>query len=57
MIITKRSCFSKFQVKTWEGLYDPDIERQKLLLKEDVKPLRAYPFVYLSLSIFPLVNR
>ncbi|XP_064638750.1 cyclic AMP receptor-like protein A isoform X2 [Lineus longissimus] len=45
------------KVKTWEGLYDPDIERQKLLLKEDVKPLRAYPFVYLSLSIFPLVNR
>ncbi len=27
------------------------------LLKEDVKPLRAYPFVYLITNIFPLVNR
>ncbi|XP_066267695.1 cyclic AMP receptor-like protein A [Branchiostoma lanceolatum] len=45
------------KVKRWEGTYDPDVERNKDLLKEDIKPLRAYPFIYLALSIFPLVHR
>ncbi|KAI0217313.1 hypothetical protein LSAT2_030832 [Lamellibrachia satsuma] len=45
------------KVKNWEGLYDPDVEHSKAVLKEDVKPLRAYPFVYLVVSLFPLINR
>ncbi|KAL5004296.1 hypothetical protein ScPMuIL_017752 [Solemya velum] len=45
------------QVSTWEGTYDPDTERRKELLKDDIKPLRAYPFVYLAVSLFPLINR
>ncbi|CAD5113002.1 DgyrCDS2204 [Dimorphilus gyrociliatus] len=43
--------------KTWEGTYDPDAERRKKFLKDEVKPLMAYPFIYLVLSIFPLINR
>jgi hypothetical protein len=27
------------------------------LLKEDIKPLRVYPFIYLAVSVFPLINR
>ncbi|XP_013420698.1 cyclic AMP receptor-like protein A [Lingula anatina] len=45
------------RVHTWEGTYDPDVERNKQMLKEDIKPLRGYPFVYLAVSIFPLINR
>nr|KAG5692319.1 hypothetical protein BaRGS_009529 [Batillaria attramentaria] len=32
------------------------LSRQRML-KEDIKPLRLYPFVYLAVSIFPLINR
>ncbi|CAH1780902.1 unnamed protein product [Owenia fusiformis] len=45
------------RVKTWEGTYDPDTERSKQLLKEDIKPLKGYPFVYLAVSLFPLIDR
>ncbi|CAE1269103.1 GCR1 [Acanthosepion pharaonis] len=45
------------KVSTWEGTYDPDTERNKQMLKEDIKPLRGYPFVYLAVSIFPLIYR
>ncbi|XP_070537843.1 cyclic AMP receptor-like protein A isoform X2 [Ptychodera flava] len=45
------------KVKAWEGTYDPDTERSKQLLKEEIKPLIAYPFIYLIISIFPLINR
>jgi len=27
------------------------------MLKEDIKPLRLYPFIYLAISLFPLINR
>lgn len=45
------------KVSTWEGTYDPDTERNKQMLKEDIKPLRGYPFVCLAVSIFPLIYR
>ncbi|WAR27278.1 hypothetical protein MAR_012982 [Mya arenaria] len=45
------------KVSTWQGTYDPDTERNKQMLKEDIKPLRLYPFVYLAISIFPIINR
>ncbi|XP_048247318.1 cyclic AMP receptor-like protein A isoform X3 [Haliotis rufescens] len=45
------------KANTWEGTYDPDTEREHQMLKEDIKPLRFYPFVYLAVSIFPLINR
>ncbi|KAL4220149.1 hypothetical protein ACF0H5_020561 [Mactra antiquata] len=51
------SCVLSRKVSTWEGTYDPDTERNKQMLKEDIKPLRAYPFVYLATSLFPLINR
>jgi hypothetical protein len=28
-----------------------------MLLKEDVKPLRFYPLAYISLNVFPFINR
>lgn len=40
-----------------EHMIDPDSERQAAMLKEDIKSLRAYPFIYLAASIFPLINR
>lgn len=45
------------RLSTWHGTYDPDSERQAAMLKEDIKSLRAYPFIYLAASIFPLINR
>ncbi|XP_025079292.1 cyclic AMP receptor-like protein A isoform X2 [Pomacea canaliculata] len=45
------------KASTWEGTYDPDTERNHQMLREDIKPLRLYPFVYLIVSIFPLINR
>lgn len=45
------------KASSWEGTYDPNTERQHRLLKEDIKPLRVYPFIYLAVSIFPLINR
>ncbi|CAC5423333.1 GCR1 [Mytilus coruscus] len=45
------------KASSWQGTYDPDTERQKQMLKEDIKPLTAYPFVYIAVSIFPLINR
>ncbi|XP_077988029.1 cyclic AMP receptor-like protein A isoform X2 [Glandiceps talaboti] len=45
------------KVKAWEGTYDPETERSKQLLKEEIKPLLVYPFIYLLISIFPLINR
>ncbi|XP_069103712.1 cyclic AMP receptor-like protein A isoform X2 [Argopecten irradians] len=45
------------KASSWQGTYDPDTERHKELMKEDIKPLRAYPCIYLAVSIFPLINR
>ncbi|XP_065185677.1 cyclic AMP receptor-like protein A isoform X2 [Sycon ciliatum] len=45
------------QVRRWDGTYNPETQRDKERLKEDVRPLKAYPVIYLVLSIFPLVNR
>lgn len=51
------SCILSKKADTWEGTYDPDTERAKQMLKDDIKPLRAYPFVYLAATFFPLINR
>ncbi|XP_060080370.1 cyclic AMP receptor-like protein A isoform X1 [Ylistrum balloti] len=45
------------KASSWQGTYDPDTEHHKELMKEDIKPLRAYPCIYLAVSIFPLINR
>ncbi|PIK35738.1 putative cyclic AMP receptor-like protein A isoform X2 [Apostichopus japonicus] len=41
----------------WVGSYNPDNERQRQILKEYIRPLKAYPLIFLLLSIFPLINR
>ena len=39
------------------GLLDPMKERSMLVLKSDVRPLIAYPLVYLIVNAFAFVNR
>nr|XP_014343476.1 PREDICTED: G-protein coupled receptor 1-like [Latimeria chalumnae] len=48
---------AKERVLTWSGTYDPERERSKVLLAEEIKPLKWYPCVYLAVSVFPLINR
>ncbi|PVD18342.1 hypothetical protein C0Q70_20891 [Pomacea canaliculata] len=55
--VTSKLGGSPSLASTWEGTYDPDTERNHQMLREDIKPLRLYPFVYLIVSIFPLINR
>ncbi|KAK7090253.1 cyclic AMP receptor-like protein A isoform X2 [Littorina saxatilis] len=50
-------CMLRRRASSWEGTYDPDTERNHRMLKEDIKPLQFYPFVYLIVSVFPLINR
>ncbi|XP_062606292.1 uncharacterized protein LOC134268109 [Saccostrea cucullata] len=45
------------RLSTWKGTYDPEKERQTAMLKDDIKYLRAYPFVYLAVSVFSLIDR
>ena len=45
------------QMSRWQGNYNPDSERNHTLIEEDIKVLKAYPFIYLLLSIFPLILR
>ena len=45
------------QLSSWQGNYDPNEQRNIDLAEEDIKALKAYPFIYLVLSIFPLILR
>lgn len=47
----------KRQAETWSGSYTPEMELQKELMREHIKPLRLYPIIYLVCSIFGLINR
>jgi hypothetical protein len=49
-IVNKRS-------KERIGSYSPELERNMTLLKEEVKPLRYYPLVFMAANVFPLINR
>ncbi|XP_051782093.1 uncharacterized protein si:dkey-100n23.5 isoform X1 [Erpetoichthys calabaricus] len=48
---------AKERVLLWSGTYDPERERRKALLVQEIKPLKWYPSVYLLVSLFPLINR
>ena len=41
----------------WQGNIDADAEANQEALLDDIKVLKGYPFVYLFLSIFPLILR
>ncbi|XP_032230476.1 G-protein coupled receptor 1 [Nematostella vectensis] len=45
------------QAKSWGGTYSAEDERNKAMMKEHVRPLMAYPCIYLATSIFPLIHR
>ncbi|CAK8673199.1 uncharacterized protein LOC143468932 [Clavelina lepadiformis] len=45
------------QMTSWGGNYNPDDEFNNAVMEDDIKVLKAYPFVYLALSIFPLILR
>lgn len=41
----------------WQGTYDAAVQRNKELLREEIKPLLWYPTVYFAVYIMPLANR
>ena len=41
----------------WTGKYDPESERLKEKMQQEVRPLLWYPLIYFVINIFPLVNR
>ncbi len=43
--------------RTWQGTYDPTVQREKEGLREDIKSLLWYPTVYFAVSLLPLINR
>ncbi|KAK3697933.1 hypothetical protein QZH41_013013, partial [Actinostola sp. cb2023] len=45
------------QARAWVGTYNAEDERNRDLMKKHVKPLMAYPCIYLATSIFPLAHR
>ncbi|XP_070831671.1 cyclic AMP receptor-like protein A [Chaetodon trifascialis] len=45
------------RMQSWLGTFNPERERRKVSLAEEIKPLKWYPSVYLLVSIFPLINR
>ncbi|XP_048855123.1 LOW QUALITY PROTEIN: cyclic AMP receptor-like protein A [Brienomyrus brachyistius] len=45
------------RMQSWFGTFNPDRERRKVSLAEEIKPLKWYPSVYLLVSLFPLINR
>ncbi|XP_077473052.1 cyclic AMP receptor 4 isoform X2 [Stigmatopora argus] len=50
-------CVANKRMQSWLGTFNPERERRKVSLAEEIKPLKWYPSVYLLVSIFPLINR
>ncbi|XP_032385774.1 uncharacterized protein si:dkey-100n23.5 isoform X2 [Etheostoma spectabile] len=50
-------CVANARMQSWLGTFNPERERRKVSLAEEIKPLKWYPSVYLLVSIFPLINR
>uniref|UniRef100_A0A3B5MY19 G-protein coupled receptors family 2 profile 2 domain-containing protein n=1 Tax=Xiphophorus couchianus TaxID=32473 RepID=A0A3B5MY19_9TELE len=49
-------CVANKRMQSWRGTFNPERERRKVSLAEEIKPLKWYPSVYLLVSTFPLVN-
>ncbi|XP_026886860.2 cyclic AMP receptor-like protein A isoform X1 [Electrophorus electricus] len=45
------------RMQSWLGTFNPERERRKVSLAEEIRPLKWYPSVYLLVSLFPLLNR
>ncbi len=45
------------QRQKWVGKFDSETERKKANLQKEVLPLMLYPFGYLLINLFPLINR
>lgn len=50
-------CVANKRMQSWLGTFNPERERRKVSLAEEIKPLKWYPSVYLLVSIFPFINR
>ncbi|XP_063069673.1 si:dkey-100n23.5 [Engraulis encrasicolus] len=50
-------CVANQRMQSWIGTFNPERERRKMALAEEIGPLKWYPFVYLLVSLFPLINR
>ncbi|TRY88195.1 hypothetical protein DNTS_026889 [Danionella cerebrum] len=50
-------CVANERMHSWLGTFNPEQERRKMSLAEEIRPLKWYPSVYLLVSLFPLINR
>ncbi|XP_030199328.1 cyclic AMP receptor 4 isoform X2 [Gadus morhua] len=63
LIVLMICCYARIifvanrRMQSWLGTFNPERERRKVSLAEDIKPLKWYPSVYLLVSLFPLINR
>ena len=47
----------RHQVKLYEGTFDPVTQKRKELMAKEIRPLLAYPFLFLFFNLFALLNR
>jgi hypothetical protein len=45
------------KTKAWSGTYNPQIEKEKKWMNDQVNPVKYYPVLYLLVSLCPLINR
>ncbi|KAG7463457.1 hypothetical protein MATL_G00176710 [Megalops atlanticus] len=63
LIVLMMICYARIiyvankRMQSWFGTFNPERERRKVSLAEEIKPLKWYPSVYLLVSLFPLINR
>ena len=41
----------------WVGKFDPETKRLRKRMEKEIRPLLAYPIIFLIINLFPLVNR
>ena len=47
----------RYQVRTFQGKYDPDTQKRKQMMAKVIQPLLAYPIIFFFLYIFSFINR
>ena len=47
----------RYQVRTFQGKYDPDTQRQKEMMAKEITPLLAYPIIFFFVYLFFFVNQ
>ena len=47
----------QYQVRTFQGKYDPDNYKRKQMMAKEIRPLVVYPIIFFFLYLFSFVNR